>query len=56
MSGPFVEHGDLETHPAQIFGQVFASVGVAVQADDQLVAVDAIGTCKLEQGGEAVKR
>jgi hypothetical protein len=56
MSGPFVQHGDLETHPAQIFGQVFASVGVAVQADDQLVAVDAIGTCKLEQGGEAVKR
>jgi hypothetical protein len=55
MSGPFVQHGDLETHPAQIFGQVFASVGVAVQADDQLIAVDAFGTCKLEEGGEAAK-
>ena len=55
MSGPFVQHGDLETHPAQIFGQVFASSGFAVQADDQLIAVDAVGTCKLEKGGEAVK-
>ena len=55
MSGPFVQHGDLETHPAQIFGQVFTSIGFAVQADDQLIAVDAVGTCKLEEGGEAKK-
>ena len=55
MSRPFVQHGDLETHPAQIFGQVFTSIGVTVQADDQLIAVDAVGTCKLEEGGEAVK-
>jgi hypothetical protein len=55
MSGPFVQHGDLETHPAQILGQVFASIGVAVQADDQLIAVDAVGACKLEEGGEAVR-
>ena len=55
MSGPVVQHRDLKTHPAQILGQVFASVGVAVQADDQLIAVNAIGTCKLEEGGEAVK-
>lgn len=55
MSGPVVQHRDLETHPAQIFGQVFAAFGVAVQADDQLIAVDAIGTCKLKKGGEAVE-
>ena len=55
MSGPVVQHCDLKTHPAQILGQVLASVGVAVQADDQLIAVNAIGTCKLEEGGEAVK-
>ena len=51
MSGPVVQHCDLKTHPAQIFGQVFASIGVAVQADDQLIAVNAVGTCKLEEGG-----
>lgn len=56
MSGPSVQHGDLETHPAQVFGQVFAALGVAVQAYDQLIAVDAIGACKLEEGGEAVKK
>ena len=55
MSGPLVQHRDLKTDPAQIFGQVFTSIGVAVQADDQLIAVDAVGTCKLEEGGEAVK-
>ena len=55
MPGPFVQHGNLETHPAQIFGQVFTSIGFAVQADDQLIAVDAVGTCKLEEGCEAVK-
>ena len=55
MSGPLVQHRDFKTHPAQIFGQVFTSIGVAVQADDQLIAVDAVGTCKLEEGGEAVK-
>ena len=55
MSGPFVQHRDLKAHPAQIFGQVLASIGVAVQADDQLIAVDAVGTCKLEEGGEAAR-
>lgn len=55
MSGPSVQHGDLETHPAQVFGQVFAALGVAVQAYDQLIAVDTVGTCKLEEGGEAVR-
>jgi hypothetical protein len=55
MSGPVVQHRDLETHPAQILGQVFASFGAAVQADDQLIAVDAVGTCKLEERGEATK-
>jgi hypothetical protein len=56
MSGPFVQHCDLETHPAQIFGQVFASIGAAVQTDDQLIAVNAVGTCKLEEGGETVRK
>lgn len=55
MSGPFVQHCDLKTDPAQIFGQVFASIGVAVHANDQLIAVDAVGSCKLEEGGKAVK-
>ena len=53
MSGPLVQHRDLKTDPAQILGQVLASFGVAVKADDQLIAVDAISTCKLEEGGEA---
>lgn len=56
MSGPFVQHRDLKTHPAQILGQVLASFGVAVKADDQLIAVDAVSTCKLEERGEAAKK
>jgi hypothetical protein len=54
MSGPSVQHGDLEADPAQVFGEVFAAFGRAVQADDQLIAVDAVGARKLEKGSEAV--
>ena len=54
MSGPSVQHCNLEADPAQIFGQVFAAFGCAVQADDQLIAVDAVGARKLEKGCEAV--
>lgn len=56
MPRPGVKHGDLETHPAQVFGQVFATLGTAVEANDQLVAVDAVGARKLEEGGEAVRK
>lgn len=42
---PSVEHGDLKSDPAQVFGQVLAALGVAVEADDQLVAVDAVCAC-----------
>lgn len=54
MPGPSVQHGDLEADPAQVFGKVFAGFGFAVQADDQLIAVDAVGTRKLEEGSQAV--
>ena len=53
MPGPSVQHGNLEADPAQVFGQVFAAFGCAVQADDQLIAVDAVGARKLEKGCEA---
>lgn len=54
MSGPSVQHGNLEADPAEVFGQVFAAFGCAVQADDQLIAVDTVGARKLEKGCEAV--
>jgi hypothetical protein len=54
MSGPSVQHGNLEADPAEVFGQVFATFGCAVQADDQLIAVNAVGARKLEKGSEAV--
>ena len=53
MSGPSVQHCNLEADPAQVFGQVFAAFGCAVQADDQLISVDAVGARKLEKGCEA---
>jgi hypothetical protein len=55
MPGPSVQHSNLETDPAQVFGQVFAAFGGAVQADDQLIAVDAVSSRKLEKGCEAVR-
>jgi len=54
MSGPSVQHGNFEADPAKVFGQVSAALSSAVQADDQLVAVDAVGARKLEKGGKAV--
>jgi hypothetical protein len=54
MSGPSVQHGNLEADPTEVFGQVFAAFGCAVQADDQLIAVNAVGARKLEKGSEAV--
>lgn len=55
-SRPLVQHGNLKADPAQVFGQVFAALGAAVEADDQLIAVDAVSPCELEEGGQTITK
>lgn len=52
---PLIEHGQLETNPAQISSQVLDVflVGGAIQTDDQLGAVKVVAAGKFEQGHES---